>query len=78
MSFHAWLTCGFGSTGASSGVGTEGIRQLTIFFILVLFWLYDSLCQILFSGLDCRVPRHIADENPKYSVNPITATIVTS
>ena len=30
MSFHAWWTCGLGSTGASSGVGTEGVGQLTI------------------------------------------------
>ena len=30
MSFHAWWTCGFGSTGASSGVGAEGVRQVTL------------------------------------------------
>ena len=28
MSFHAWWTCGLGSSGASSGVGAEGVRQL--------------------------------------------------
>ena len=31
-SCHAWWTCGFGS---SSGVGTEGVQQLTLFSIVL-------------------------------------------
>ena len=34
VTFHDWWTCGFGPTGASSGVGTEGGRQLTLLSIV--------------------------------------------